>query len=395
MVSASHEASSSALGYLFQSQWALLELLRGHEEKPDGAISLELHDDVAWDEAGRPMDLLQVKHHLRSVRALGDMDDDVWRTIRAWMDTHDPGDPEGPWLTLVTTQTARENTAMAALRAGPGRDPVAALDLLIVAAGASRARDTAEVRERFLGLPPAARAVFVERMRVVDAVPDIDDVDEAVRTKLRAVLPAGHEDSYMRQLWAWWHEQVLAMLRKRMTSVSVDRLMRQVSRLRDGYGAERLPTLVERNDFGSQQAGELADACFVHQLRWVGAGRQLDKAMVDYYRAYTQTVLWLEDDLVDIEELARFEENLADEWAREFDWMLDELGDGANPEQAKAAGRALLRKILDQTQYRVRERYDEPFFSRGKHHELADRGRVGWHPDFEERVRALTRAVRG
>ena len=69
--------------------------------------------------------------------------------------------------------------------------------------------------------------------------------------------------------------------------------------------------------------------------------------------------------------------------------MLDELGDGANPEQAKAAGRALLRKILDQTQYRVRERYDEPFFSRGKHHELADRGRVGWHPDFEERVRRL------
>ena len=66
--------------------------------------------------------------------------------------------------------------------------------------------------------------------------------------------------------------------------------MRQVSRLRDGTAPSGLPTLVERNDFGSQQAGELADACFVHQLRWVGAGRQLDKAMVDYYRAYTQTV---------------------------------------------------------------------------------------------------------
>ncbi len=53
-------------------QLALLELLRGQEDHPDGAISLELHDDVAWEEDGRPVELLQVKHHIRSVRSLGD-----------------------------------------------------------------------------------------------------------------------------------------------------------------------------------------------------------------------------------------------------------------------------------------------------------------------------------
>jgi hypothetical protein len=396
MTSAVHEASSSALGYLFQSQWALLELLQGSEQRPDGAISLELHDDVAWDEGGKAVDLLQIKHHLKSARTLGDKDDDVWRTIQSWMDTHAPGDAEGPWLTLVTTQAARPGTAMAALRSG-GAGADAALRLLNAAAGESKARDSATTREAFLKLPMAERAVFVSRMRVIDSVAVIDDVDRAVRSKLRAALPQGHEDSFMRQVWAWWHEQTVAMLRKRMTSVSVDRLVHQISRIRDDYTSDRLPTLVERDDFTQDSRGELSDACFLHQLRWVGAARQLDKAMVDYYRAYTQTVLWLEDDLVGIEELERFEDNLKDEWGREFDWMLDGLGEDATEQERKKAGATLLRWALDQTKYRVRERYDEPFFARGKHHELADRGRVGWHPDFEERVQNLNlpRAAHG
>ncbi len=52
-----HDATASALGYLYQAKWALLELLRGARERPDGAVSLELHDDVAREEAGRPVDL--------------------------------------------------------------------------------------------------------------------------------------------------------------------------------------------------------------------------------------------------------------------------------------------------------------------------------------------------
>lgn len=393
MASSAHEASASALGYLFQAQFALLELLRGQEERPDGAISLELHDDVAWEQDGRPIDLLQVKHHIRSVRTLGDKDDDVWRTIQSWMDTHAPGDENGPSLTLVTTQRARPGTAMAALKV-PAPAPAEALKLLTTAAKESTAKETKGARASFLNLPPAQRAVFVRRMRVIDGTPSIDDVDAQVRVKLRAALPDGHADSFMKQLWAWWYEQTVEMLQKRHTSVSVNRLMQRISRIRDDYTSDRLPTLVEREDFPAEAEAELSDARFVHQLRWVGAGRQLNKAMVDYYRAYTQTVAWLEDDLVDLDELARFEGNLSDEWRREFDWMLDDLPDDASDREQEQAGKALLRKTLDQTRYRIREAYDEAFFARGKHHELADRGHIGWHPDFEARVKELIKAAR-
>ena len=91
----SHGASASALGYLYQSQWPLVEILRRGRDEPDCALTLELHDDVAWEEDGTPTELLQLKHHINAAGRLGDKDDDLWRTIRVWMDAHAPGDPSG------------------------------------------------------------------------------------------------------------------------------------------------------------------------------------------------------------------------------------------------------------------------------------------------------------
>src|SRR5947199_5521236 len=111
-----HSAAPAAAGYFYQAQWALLELIRGSRIRPDCRISLELFDDVAWDADGSPVELLQIKHHLIGSRSLGDLDDDVWRTIGVWLDAGPADDANGPLLTLVTTQTAREGTALSSLR---------------------------------------------------------------------------------------------------------------------------------------------------------------------------------------------------------------------------------------------------------------------------------------
>jgi len=135
--SSSHNAASSALGYLYQSQWPLLELLQRGDDRPDCAITLELYDDVAWEQNGTPIELLQMKHHIQASRSLGDKDMDVWRAIRAWMDTVVVGDPDGPLLTMVTTQTAAPGSAAALLRPS-GRNPSGALQLLEDAARQSQ-----------------------------------------------------------------------------------------------------------------------------------------------------------------------------------------------------------------------------------------------------------------
>ena len=58
-------------------------------------------------------------------------------------------------------------------------------------------------------------------------------------------------------------------------------------------------------------------------------------------------------------------------------------------ERVASEGQVLFRQVTEQSQVRVRDRYNEGFFTRGKYHELADDGRVGWHPEFEERLKQL------
>lgn len=101
MASASHDAAPSAVGYPHQTWWALVELLRSGADRPDAAITLELHDDVAWEQAGNPTQLLQVKHHQQTQRALTDASTDLWRTLRVWMDTATPGDATGAQVDFV------------------------------------------------------------------------------------------------------------------------------------------------------------------------------------------------------------------------------------------------------------------------------------------------------
>jgi len=154
---------------------------------------------------------------------------------------------------------------------------------------------------------------------------------------------------------------------------------------------QRLPTLVELGDVDVEVVtAEHRTHTFVQQMQWVACPPvNLQKAIVDYYRAYTQAVRWVNEDLIGLAELAKFEAELVDEWEREFEWMVDTLDDDSDDAAKEKAGRTMLRQLLAQAGITVRARYNEPFFTRGQRHRLADSGRIGWHPDFESRIQQL------
>lgn len=389
MTSNAHGAAAPALGYLYQSQWPLVEIVRRSADRPDFEMALEMYDDVSWELDGTPQELLQLKHHLNSIRSLGDMDEDLWRTIAVWMDAHDPGDADGPALTLVTTQSAGAGTACEALRPS-SQDPVEALRLLENAARDSASLSTAHARARFLGLSEAHRTIFVRRIQVLDNADQIQDLDRELRKKLRLVLPHGHEDVFLELLWAWWYRVAVGLLRRDATTISALDVAEKISDLRDQFTADNLPTLVGREDFDPATEGEYTGRVFVQQLHWISLSNPLlQKAIVDYFRAYTQSARWVEDHLVGLEELDAFEDNLRDEWERAFEFMRLRLPDDADADRLVSEGQTLFRAVTEQTQIRVRDRYSEAFFTRGKYHELADKREVGWHPEFEARLKDI------
>ncbi len=72
----------SALGYLYQIRYALVILLTARN--PDTVVSLEKLDDVAFEEAGEPAQLLSLKHRITHTASLSDSSTDLWKTLRIW-----------------------------------------------------------------------------------------------------------------------------------------------------------------------------------------------------------------------------------------------------------------------------------------------------------------------
>lgn len=382
----SHSASASALGYLHQTRWGLLELLRSRSDDPTRSLTMEMYDDVAWDEAGTPTDLKQLKLHIGSAPSnLTDASTDLWRTLRVWMDGASPGDPYGPVLSLITTSNVGVDSAASYLRT-VDRDPKKALTKLEETARTSTSKETETSRSQFLALSAANRAAFIERVYVIDQSPDLDGVDEEVALTLRWLAPSEHFDTFMDQVWGWWSRTSLRMLQGQRGPVTVAEAQSALERIRDGYSRENLPMLVEADELQIDPSSH-HDRTYVKQLKLLQVRpRPIEKAIIDYQRAYLQETRWLDRHLVDLEELDKFTERLVDEWERAYDHMCDQLPDDASEDDKQAAGRALLHSLCNESALTIRVRFQEQFHARGRRHALADNRTIGWYPNFEEHL---------
>jgi hypothetical protein len=108
-----HEASASLAGYLFQCRFALLAGLQAIADRPQLEISIEKFDDVAFEEQGEPVQLVQTKHHLKRTGNLGDASVDLWKTLHIWtrLVAKDVAAPFRVQFVLLTTGSAPSGSA--------------------------------------------------------------------------------------------------------------------------------------------------------------------------------------------------------------------------------------------------------------------------------------------
>jgi len=397
----SHSAAGSAAGYQFQADYCLYALLV--DGGPGRSISLELHDDVAWDQDGTPLEKLQIKHTVKGAGGLGDKSDSMWRTIKAWIDAGAPSDSDGPALTLVTSGSAGAGSAAHHLKPGADRDAAKAADLLRKAAKESTNTDATlkAAREKFRNLSVPAQNAFIARITVLDKQPTIIDIEQAVHDRIWTHLPQDEtkKADFLNMLWGWWRARVVEMLSKRYfpnnaslrETVSSSDLHAQLNRLTVDFSERGLPEFVELDiDYTEEAMGGLADEVFVHQLNFVRAHESvIVRAIVDFYRATHSEVKWLERDFLRTDEIQRYERKLKEAWNLAFGFMLSDLPGSATATDQEAAGRRLLQALLAETKHRIRDRVDQDFYYRGKHHMLAQDATVGWHPNFKAQVSSL------
>ena len=378
------------LGYAFQVEVALLELVRRAKDEPGTKLAIERFDDVSFENDATPRELLQTKHHVQGVGDLSDRSNDLWSTLRSWIDAVLAGHVvvPGTTLSLLTTASAPAGSAAGFLRAS-GRDPELARKALerVAAAGGQTANSRAY--EAFLRLEDDLRRSLLDAVLVLDRSPGIEAIVPQLIQELGWALRPRYRTQIVERLLEWWDRRVLRHIQTKQELIEAEEVFLELDGLRDQFSADNLPIDVSREDADRRQLGK-DDRIFVQQLQLLAvSSRHLEVAIRDYKRAYMQRDRWTEDSLVTSTELRLYEERLLDEWEHAVTaW--DEYG-GTDGERVQA-GRKVYQCVQELDLW-IRPNCQERFVSRGSYQMLANELRVGWHPEFVERLRHLLSSV--
>lgn len=386
-------ASGSALGYLYQCRWALATFLRRLAPGDTVDVAIEKLDDVSFEKSGTSIELIQTKHHVDTAANLTDSSPDLWKSIRVWAEAVRRGDVRlpGVLLTLVTTSTASPGSVTAMLRSGRARQVAEAHTRLMAVARTSTSTTNEASYDAFLSLPDAERAAVVESIHIVDREPNAVDLKAEIARLVQYATDDSHLTAFVERLEGWWVDRVVEHLTGTVAGpIAGADLLLKLTDLRHAFQPDNLPLdfVIAMPPDGADPDGDTR--VFVQQLKIIAANNdRIRFAITDYFRAFSQRSRWLRDDLVRAGELELYEGRLIEELERHRATIQDEGPPPTSNAEKAEFGRRVLRWVEKDAHIPIRERVVDPYVMRGSYHMLADRERLGWHPDFITRLRAL------
>jgi hypothetical protein len=383
------DASASALGYAYQWRLGLLLLLRAMREDLQIALSIERIDDLSL--AADTASLFQTKHHKPGAGTLTDGSDDLWKTIRVWCARirDKTVDPATSRFAIVTTTPAPDESIASLLRQDDQRDPTAAEQRLLVVARSSKSVTNKSAYEALEQLDPAARTALVNNIFVFDGEERVANLPALIEREILVAADPQHLAGFRERLEGWWFNRVITHLDDiERVPISAEELNIRIGDLREQYHRDSLPIdflFAEPDDVDVDNDTRM----FVHQLRLIAINNsRIESAIRDYYRAFEQRSRWIREDLLHIGELDAYERRLVEEWKRYRAILDDELPVATDAEKAEF-GRRFYRWVELDAKFPIRPRCEEDYVMRGSFHILADGHRVGWHPEFIERLKHL------
>jgi hypothetical protein len=382
-------ATASAVGYLFQCRYALLESLRRLRRDDQFRVSIETLDDVVFERDGEPPDLLQTKHHVEKTANLTDTSPDLWKTIRIWCEGLTNGNiPDGTTFFLITTGEAPKGAAASYLKMEDTRDVPKALERLTATAQSSRNKANKQGYEAFRSLPSDKKNKLFASVWLIDAAPPIQNLETMLRDEVCFAVRRQFLGSFLQRLEGWWLRRLIKHLTDSTSEpILSEELFAEIEALSEQFKRENLPVDSDIIDMVVEPSG-YQDRVFVRQLRLIEIGNtRIFYAIRNYFRAFEQRSRWVREDLLFVGELDRYEDRLVEEWEILFEVMREKLGQDSNDDTKKADAQKLYEWVEKSTHLPIRPDFIEPFVARGTYQMLADNQRVGWHPEFVEKLR--------
>lgn len=396
--SGAHSAEASALGFYYQALFALLVLF---QQNTDGAaVSVEQLDDVQLSTDGEEL-LFQLKHSFsKAPPPIGLKSRAFWKTIKAWIDILDEISLPETTFHLITVASVTEGDLLRSLLREPPDTPA------LVAAmveEAQRVKDEQAIAKSqngklphadraagclaFLALDETMRISLCSQMRIAPNSPTITEVEPAIQAGL-GILPKEQRPIVAEKLVAWWNREIIhSLCGKRDRVITRLELQNRIIEIVGELERESLSVDFEQMDPPEDYQ---PDGMLTRQIKLVkGLRSDISKAIREEWRARAQRSLWIEANSGNATRINDYDKLLGESWSDRHTTIKEEC-ETKDEASKEVAGLNLLRWSHNEAPTTIRP--IEPglsasYYVRGSMQILAVNLEIGWHPEYEERLK--------
>jgi hypothetical protein len=390
-----HTAEAAALGFYYQTFFALLALF--DRSTDDSTVAVEKLDDVVLEVNGQTL-LYQLKHSIQEVPPPITLKSrSLWSALKVWIDVLPQLNLSEATLHLVTVATISVDSSLVSLTT-PGADRGELLnDLLAEAASVMDARAVAKIDgislpyadrvagcEAFLSLTATERTNLLSRILIKQGSPGIEDIEEQLAERL-IFVPPDQRIIVAARLIEWWDRQVVySLCNKRERAIFFLEVQHQIveiiSDLERGILLADFETAAKPEEYQ-------ANGMLTRQIELVG-GMPTDftKAIREEWRAREQRSKWINEKPSMAAIIGEYDKVLKEEWS-DIHCQVVESCQGAAEEKKRAQGLQVLRWTHEKAPSSVRPifaSWNAPYYVRGSYQVLAIDLEVGWHPDYRK-----------
>lgn len=401
---ADHSASASYLGFDFQPLHALHILLESRDD--NSFVRVEAEDDVVFG-LEEKIENRQLKHIKKN---LSHRSDDFWRTLKVWIDFLKVSPGGVPHFVLIITSVIVKDDAISILRNShhlrADSSEISSL-VAILNQEAKRvcdARDKAfadakeknkqaklpyikrfQACEAFLAADDYTKKFLLSRVSIVEAATPIGALQGEIESSLNLVF-SRIRARLSERLIGWWSIVVRkSLLRQRERTIYKEEVLEFITELLSELGQNGLiddmmrlipPSDIPINAINKKQH-KLIDA----------PESTLRRSAITEWLAREQRSNWTKDNPSNHGKIADFDTSLEQEWT----WFFDDTCSTCASDESKH--RTVGIQILDWSFKQapnivppIRDGWGNPNLVRGSYQILASQLRVGWHPNYREKL---------
>lgn len=386
-------AAGSLAGFTWQKWKALLALLMMREE---GVVELEGDDDVVvLNLNGEIITSYQHKHSLVS-GTITTKSTELWKTIRVWSEVRKKASPDTKFI-LATTDTAssslipfRDSTDSSPTNADIDQCEKAMSDI----AKSNRNKELTECYKSWQGMNVGQRKKLLKNFRLADNNPKLNKIDEEILEAViyRTSLSANRAIQVQERMLGWFEREVSYRLNLKGCKFTSKEFKAILERFRD----EALPPPIVFRSGADEYTDEevlkekQTNPMYLKQLELLAASEELyEEALVNVLRARTERQNILDAGMSGQNDVDLFDRELLGTWTRLYlRYVRSRTVPATNEEANRKIGWRIYDGCMGYSAYIGLTRIVTPaYLSCGSFHLLSDHLKVGWHPEFESRLR--------